>query len=198
MVRYVASCLCMDTLLLHYSHIFFMQEPRLILYIPLPYFTNTVPFPASKLILLLILLQAILLALLLALLLAILLAILLALLLTTTAAVLAKPGKRDGSLPGLLEDEPLETIHMGRLSDVDLTTQRTENIDVSLNKTFHLFFPLKGQLPVFRRIRRAHRSFEGIALNSWTFLDTSLQNVFPDCMSFLSSSSEMRTERCMI
>lgn len=178
MVRYAASCLCMDTLLLHDSHIFFMQEPRSILYIPLPYFTNTVPFPASKLILLLILL--------------------LALLLTTTAAAVAKPGKRDGSLPGLLEDEPLETIHMGRLSDVDLTTQRTENIDVSLNKTFHLFFPLKGQLPVFRRIRRAHRSFEGITLNSWTFLDTSLQNVFPDCMLFLSSSSEMRTERCMI
>lgn len=43
----------MDALLLHYSHTFFMQEP--ILYIPLPYFT-TVPFPASKLILLLALL----------------------------------------------------------------------------------------------------------------------------------------------
>lgn len=54
----------MDALLLHYSHTFFMQEP--ILYIPLPYFT-TVPFPASKLILLLALLLTLLLALLLAL-----------------------------------------------------------------------------------------------------------------------------------
>lgn len=84
MVGYAALCLCMDTLLLHYSHIFFMQEPRLILYIPLPYFTNTVPFPASKLILLLILL------------LALLLAILLALLLTTTAAVWPSQAKEMG------------------------------------------------------------------------------------------------------
>lgn len=76
MVGYAALCLCMDTLLLHYSHIFFMQEPRLILYIPLPYFTNTVPFPASKLILLLILL--------------------LALLFTTTAAVWPSQAKEMG------------------------------------------------------------------------------------------------------